>query len=203
MSLGTLVKQGPDAFAEALKSRRRTQYFKLSDGETATVRFLQELDPESEHHNEEAGLATLATIVSPPGPEGWKFKYVVPEELLSEVSDWDFKTRLLINMLVDTDEGEQVQMWDASKQVARQLLEFNNEDGSITDKLFKVKRSGASTDTTYIFMPKAPDGGISVDQYVEEITQPEDYLTELTPADIKRHTGDDFEDNDTVAGEWT
>lgn len=199
-----LLKQGVGQLEEALatKSRRRTNYFGIKDGETATVRFLQELDTESEHFNEDAGAAVLATIATPPISDGWKYKYVVPDELLDEVADWDFKTRLLINMLVDTPQGEEVQLWDASKNVARQLLEFNNEDGSITDKYFKVKRSGASTDTTYIFMPKAPDGGISVDKYVADITAPEDYLRELTREDIKRHMGED-DDEGTDAGSWT
>jgi hypothetical protein len=198
-----LIKQGIAGFEEALAPRKRTNYFGLSDGATATVRFLQEVDDKSPHYSEEAGLATLALICNPPSADGFKFKYVVPPELMGRVGDWVFKTRLLINVLVEGDSGEEVQLWDASKSVARQLLEFNNEDGSITDKTFKVKRSGAGTDTTYIFMPKSPDGGISVDKWVEKIMQPEDYLTELGPDDIARHTGEDDDNNDTAASSWT
>lgn len=204
-NLSTLIKTGPSAMEEALQSRKRTNYFSMKDGESVTMRFLQEMDPESDHYNEDAGVAVLATIVSPPTKDGWKYRYVVPEELLSEVSDWNFKTRLLINALVLVGDDEwEVQFWDTSKANARQLLEYNAEDGSITDKLFKVKRSGSSTDTTYILMPKAPDGGISVDKYVDELTQPDDYLRVLTVEDIKRHAGPAFEDNsDTAAGDWT
>ena len=205
MSLASLIKQGPAAFEEALASKTRTNYFSMKDGESVTLRFLQELDPESEHASKEAGTAILATIVSPPTEEGWKYRYVAPEELLSEVADWDFKTRLLVNVLVLKDAANdewEVQFWDTSKANARQLLEFNNEDGSITDKMFKVRRSGSSTDTTYILMPKQSDGGISVDKYVESMVQPEDYLTELTKQAIERHTGPE-DKSDTAAGDWT
>lgn len=205
MSVSELVRQGTDAFEDALSSRKRTNYFSMKDGQSVTLRFLQEVDPASEHYNEDAGAAVLATIVSPPGPEGWKYRYVAPDHLLSKVSDWVFKTRLLVNVLVlvDADKDEwEVQFWDTSKANARQLLEFNNEDGSITDKLFKVKRSGSSTDTTYIMMPKAPDGGISVDKYVDDLTTPDDYLRELTEEEISRHVGEQDE-TDTEAGSWT
>lgn len=197
-----LIKTGLEGFESALSSKKRTNYFKLSDGEVASVRFLQELDPESNNYNEDAGLAAMVTIANPPTSDGWKYKYVVPENLISKVSDWNFKTRLLINVLVDTDNGEQVQLWDTSKAVARQLLEFNNEDGTITDKVFKVKRSGASTDTTYILIPKTPDGGISMDKYTVDIVQPEDYVTELTTDEISRHQGEESDSSD-VAGGWT
>lgn len=197
-----LIKSGVAGFESALTTKKRTSYFGLKDGQAATVRFLQEIDPKSDNYDEGAGLAVMATIVNPPSADGWKYKYVVPENLLSKVSDWNFKTRLLINVLVETDDGEEVQLWDASKQVARQLFEFNNEEGSITNRLFKVKRSGASTDTIYMFTPKQEDGGISVDKYVDAIMQPEDYLTELTAEGVARHVGEDTETSD-VAGGWT
>jgi hypothetical protein len=200
-----LIKQGLAGFEEALAPRKRANYFALADGGTATVRFLQEVDEASPNYHKEAGLATMALICNPPSADGFKFKYVVPPELMNRVGDWVFKTRLLINVLVDDGKGnEEVQLWDASKAVARQLLEFNNEDGTITDKMFRIKRSGKSTDTTYILMPKQDDGGISLDKWVDDMTQPSDYLTELGLDDITRHTGETDDDGtDTSASSWT
>lgn len=215
------LARGIKEFEKALESKgddnddsNYTRYFKINDGESVLVRFLQEIDPDSEYANEDVGTATLATYVSPPksvDPEGWKRKYIAEGPVLDKVQDWDFGTRLIINLLreveVEDDDGntelvEQVQLWDASKTVAREIFEHAIEEGAITDRYFKIKRRGEGTDTQYIIMPKAPDGGIDVTEYADDVTQAEEYLLELTPEAYAKEVGESSDDTDTDAGTW-
>lgn len=194
------IVRGAGALLEATeqKDRKKINWFSISPGKTKTVRFLQEIDYEADGYNEDADVGALVLIHNPPGKDGFKYKYLVPDDLLSEVDEWQPKQRLYINLLHD---GE-VHLWDASKRTARQILEMSSEYGSLTDRPFKITRHGGGTDTQYILMAKDKDGGVDVTEYLDDIVRPEDILIELTPEHIAKHGGNADDDVEGNASDW-
>lgn len=195
------IVKGASAMREAVKPRERLtsfDFFKLDDGKSVMVRFLQEIDNNSEHYNEDNGLAFLVYVINPPTADGWKYRFYVDEDnehLLEEIGDWPKKGRLFISMLVnrgnDAEPEWKLELWDASKAVLRQLLEWSDDMGGITHKEFKVTRSGTGTSTTYILMPKneTPDDFSPADHEVVNVE--ERLLVRLTEADVAKYNGDD------------
>lgn len=196
---------GIDAMQSALAPKKqytKVNWFKIRDGQSLDVRFLQELDPAASGYDEAYGLAVIATVMSPNTEDGWKYRYVMLEEdeaLIRATRDWQFKTRIYINVLVD---GE-VQVWDAPKSVAKNLLEYASEFGSITDRNYKVKRTGTGRDTQYIFMPKGETDFPDVD--AERIFDAQtDVLRELTVDEVNRFSDvpvDSEDDEDWALGD--
>lgn len=71
-----------------------------------------------------------------------------------------FATRLYIHLIQYVrDENNQIvaqpKVWERSTAYAKQLAEYINEYGPLSDMIFKIKRSGAkgSMDTTYTIIP--------------------------------------------------
>lgn len=186
------IVKGAAAMREAVRPREQLakfDFFKLDDGKSVQVRFLQEIDPACDGYSEENGLAFLAYILSPPTPDGWKYRYVVDEDneqLLEDVGDWDRKGRLFINLLALRGDEWKLELWDASKAVLRQLLEWSDDLGGITNREFKITRSGTQTATTYILMPK---GAVPEDHdptSYDLVDAEERLLKKLTAEDVQR-----------------
>lgn len=204
------IVTGASAMREAVKPKERLtsfDFFKLDDGKSVMVRFLQEIDDQSEHYVEDNGLGFLAYVINPPTADGWKYRFFVDEDnehLLEDIGDWPKKGRLFISMLVnrgnDADPEWKLELWDASKAVLRQLLEWSDDLGGITHKNFKVTRSGTGTSTTYILMPKndVPDDYNAADH--EVVDAQARLLTRLTPEDVARFNKTDESTDDNV--EW-
>lgn len=195
------IVRGAGALLEATetKERKKINWFSLSPGKSVNVRFLQEIDYEVDGYNEDADVGALVLIHNPPGPDGFKYKYLVPDDLLGDLpDDWQPKQRLYINLLVD---GE-VKLWDASKRTARQILEMSSEYGGLTERAFKITRHGGGTDTQYILMAKDKDGGVDVTEYLDDIVRPEDILTELTPEKLATHGTAVDADVEGDASDW-
>lgn len=197
------IVRGAGALKEATqtKERKSVNWFGIDAGKSKTIRFLQEVDYEAEGYNEDADVGALVLIHNPPGPDGFKYKYLVPDDLLDEVPDWQPKQRLYINVLCD---GE-VMLWDTSKRTARSILNNSAEYGGLTNRPWKVVREGSGTDTQYLLMAKDKDGGIDVTEYLEDIVRPEDILIELTPERLARQaSGGNADDGVTGdASDWT
>lgn len=175
------IVKGAAALLDATKSTgssgSRINFFKLEDGESIFVRFLQELDYDSETFAEEAGVGLIAIEHNAPGPQGWKRKalctsdegecWACEQYASSDKNEWRPKSRLYINLLAEKDGEEVVQVWNAPRSVAAYLLEFSSEEGAITNRRFKVTRTGRGTDTKYLLMGK------SVDSEAYDVTQHE------------------------------
>lgn len=158
----------------------KAEWFKLVDGQHARVRFLQELDENSPNFSKKNDLGVFTLEHQGPGPEGFKRKalctaetgapgecYACDEHRRLNREDrenykgsWKVKRRLYINALVeyyDKKTGEygepQVVVFaqgDSPKQVVGDLLEYATEDGTITNREWKITRKGAGlSDTSY------------------------------------------------------
>lgn len=76
---------------------------------------------------------------------------------------WGQKSRLYINVLVDNGKDEPfvavLSQGNGPKSVTPALLEFAGEFGTITDKWYKIKRTGSGqTDTSYLLTPLSANG---------------------------------------------
>lgn len=146
------------------------KYLKLSDGDKVRIRFLQELDEDSPHYNAEAGLGFLGLEHS--NPANFKLRAVCSADEGScwacekhqqnYKAKWGPKAKLYINVLVtDKDGNEEVRVLsqgNGPKSVTGFLVEFATDAGSITNKVFTLKRTGAGqTDTSYVLIPGPED----------------------------------------------
>lgn len=145
-----------------------TKWFKLADKQAVKVLFLQELDQDSPNYSEKNDIGFLA--VEHVNPKNWRRKavctlddegacYGCEQHRKDWKAGWKQKTRLYINVLVDDGSGGDpyvavLSQGNGPKSVTPSLIEQAGEIGTITDKWFKIKRSGAgATDTSYLLTP--------------------------------------------------
>lgn len=149
-------------------------WFKIADKQQFTVQFLQELDEGSPNYSKKNDLGFLA--VEHQSPSDFKRKalctadegkcWACEQHEKDWKKGWRQKTRLYINVLVDNGTDEPyvavLSQGNGPKSVTPFLLEYATEDGTITDKLYKLKRNGAKLeDTSYMLLPgKASDRNV-------------------------------------------
>lgn len=203
------LMKGVDAIRQATESKPRSAFnwFKLGDGEAVRVRFAQELDYNSPSYVEENGVGVMVRVIQPPTKDGWKHRFYVTDEtehLLEEVEDWEKKTRLFINVVVERDGEWNLELWDASKSTAKTLLEYSAEEGAITDYVYKVRRSGSGRDTTYILLPQPKAETPDLDEFdlvdIENVILKE--LNEKDIAKFNEEAAGDAEDDTSDSVGW-
>jgi len=148
----------------------KVRWLKLEDGQSAKVRFVNELDEDSPHYDEARDLAIVVSEHT--NPKDYKRKAVCTQESEGRCfgcemarkepkSGWRARFRFYTNLLVDDGlEDPYVAVW--SQGVGRQsafntLKEYAIETGSISNRVWRMKRQGSGTDTTYILLPGDPD----------------------------------------------
>lgn len=144
----------------------KTVWFKIADKQAVKVRFLQELDPDSENYSQKNDLGFLA--VEHVNPKNFRRKaicsadegacYGCEQHAKDWKAGWKQKTRLYINVLVDDGKNEPfvavLSQGNGPKSITPTLLEYATDDGTITDRWWKVKRSGSQvSDTSYMLLP--------------------------------------------------
>lgn len=141
----------------------KTQWFKLADKQSVKVAFLQELDADSPNFSQKNDLGFLA--VEHVNPENYRRKAVCSiddegvcfgceQHRKDWKAGWKQKTRLYINVLVDDGQNEPyvavLSQGNGPKSITPTLIEYAGDDGTISDKWFTIKRTGAgATDTSY------------------------------------------------------
>jgi hypothetical protein len=148
----------------------KVRWVKLADGQSAKIRFVEELDQDSAHFTEERGLAVV--ISEHTNPKDYKRKAACTMDSLGRCfgcemsrkepkSGWRARLRFYCNVLVDDGTEEPyVAVWSQgiSKQSAfNTIREYALETGSITNLGWKLKRNGQGTETNYTLIPTAPD----------------------------------------------
>ena len=148
----------------------KVRWLKLADGQSVKIRFVEELDEDSANYNADRGLALV--VKEHTNPKDYKRKAV--DTMEAEGRDWaeemhrkDVKAgwrarlRFYCNVLVDDGiEAPYVAIWSmgVSKQSAfNTIREYALETGSISNVVWKVKRNGQGTETSYTTIPGAPD----------------------------------------------
>jgi hypothetical protein len=160
------VMDKPQASSDGAKGR----WVKLDDGESVKIRFLQELDPDSPTYNEKNGLGFIA--VEHTNPKDYRRKalcsmedqgkcYGCEQHRKDYKAGWKGRSRLYINVLVDDGKEEPyvaiLSQGSSGKTVTPTLIEYAGEMGSITNLMWRIKRTGSKTDTSYTIIPLAKD----------------------------------------------
>jgi hypothetical protein len=148
----------------------RVKWLKLADGQSVKIRFLEELDEESSNFSSERGLALV--VKEHVNPKDYRRRAV--DTLDSEGRDWaeemhrkDPKAgwrgrlRFYCNVLVDDGiEDPYVAIWAmgvSKMSVFNTIREYAIETGSISNLVWKLKRTGQGTETSYTLIPSVPD----------------------------------------------
>jgi hypothetical protein len=163
--------QAERAAAAEAANRPKAEWFKLKPNQGVKLRFLQELDDESEGYSPERGLGFIAVEHNAPGPEGYKRRglcsmddegrcYADERHRQDPKAGWRQKQNLYINVLVDYGDGEKkvnVLTRNANSGFTNNLIEWASDNGTITNVVFTVKRTGEGTQTQWSLMPVMKD----------------------------------------------
>ena len=148
----------------------KTRWLRLDDGQSAKIRFANELDEDSPNFDEGRNLAIV--VREHQNPKDYKRKAVCmmeeegrdwAEEMHRKdpKAGWGGRNRFYINVLVDDGmEEPYIAVWSqglGKQSAVHTLLEYTSETGSISNLTWKIKRQGTGTDTTYVLLPGAPD----------------------------------------------
>ena len=146
------------------------RWVKLEDGESVKIRFLQELDPDSPTYSEKLGLGFIA--VEHTNPKDYRRKalcsmddqgkcYGCEQHRKDYKAGWKGRSRLYINVLVDDGKEDPyvgiLSQGSSGKTVTPTLIEYAGEMGSISNLMWRIKRTGTKTDTSYTIIPLAKD----------------------------------------------
>jgi len=148
----------------------KARWLKVEDGESVKIRFLQELDADSPNYNDKLGCGFIA--LEHTNPKDYRRKAL--DTMESEGRDWaneqhrkdpkvgwKARTRLYIKVLVD--DGKEapyvaiLSQGTSGKTITPTLIEYAGEMGSITNTVWRIKRNGMKTDTSYTIIPLAKD----------------------------------------------
>ena len=185
----------------------KIRWVKLVDGQSAKIRFINELDSDSANYSEDRGLAVVVSEHT--NPKDYKRKAACTQESEGRCfgcemarkepkSGWKARLRFYTNVLVDDGTEEPyVAVWSQgiSKQSAfNTIREYALETGSVSNLNWKLKRNGQGTETNYTLIPSAPDTEphkwdnvepFNLDKVVREVPYPEQeafYLGFDTPS---------------------
>ena len=148
----------------------KVRWLKLADGQSAKIRFVEELDEDSSNYSESRGLALV--VKEHTNPKDYKRRAL--DTIESEGRDWAeemhrkdpkagwrARLRFYCNVLVDDGiEEPYTAIWamGVSKQSSfNTIREYALETGSISNLTWKLKRNGQGTETSYTLIPSGPD----------------------------------------------
>jgi len=148
----------------------KVRWVKLADGQSAKIRFVEELDSDSASYSEDRGLSVV--IAEHTNPKDFKRKAACTIDSEGRCfgcemarkepkSGWRSRLRFYCNVLVDDGtEDPYVAVWSQgiSKQSAfNNIREYALDTGSISNLEWKLKRNGFGTETNYTLLPSKPD----------------------------------------------
>jgi hypothetical protein len=150
--------------------RTKARWVKLDDAQSVKIRFLQELDPDSQSYNEKAGLGFIAAEHT--NPKNYRAKllctsddqgrcYGCEEHRKDYKAGWKARSRLYVNVLVDDGKEDPyvgiLSQGTSGKSITPTLIEYATEMGSISNLTWRLKRSGTGTSTEYVAISLGQD----------------------------------------------
>jgi hypothetical protein len=173
----------------------KVRWVKLADGQSAKIRFVNELDSDSAHFSEDRGLAVVVSEHT--NPKDYKRKAACTQDSEGRCfgcemarkepkNGWRARLRFYTNVLVDDGlEDPYVAVWSQgiSKQSAfNTVREYALETGSVSNLQWKLKRNGQGMETNYTLIPSVPDSEpfawgeiepFNLEKVVREVPYPE------------------------------
>lgn len=173
--MSTLVKglasikamQEANAAKAAERDRPKAEWFSSvfpkKTGDTAVIRFLQELDEDMEGFVADRGLGFIAVEHNAPGPEGYKRRgkctvdsegqcYACERHKLDYKAGWKQKQNLYINVLMEWEGKPTVFVLsrNANSTFAQSLIQEAIDEGSITNANYRITKTGTGTQTQWL-----------------------------------------------------
>ena len=148
------------------EDRVKGTWLKLEDAQSVKITFLQELDPDSPNYTEDAGCGFIA--VEHTNPKNYLRKALCSIDDQGRCfgcemhrkdmkAGWKGKSRLYINVLVDDGNNDPyvaiMSQGSGPKSATPSIVEYANETGSITSVVWRLKRNGKGTETSYTITP--------------------------------------------------
>jgi hypothetical protein len=148
----------------------KVRWLKLADGQAVKIRFIEELDEDSPSYSADRGLAMV--VKEHVNPKDYRRRAVdtMDEEGRDWAEEmhrkdpkagWRGRLRFYCNVLVDDGvEDPYVAIWSmgvSKMSVFNTIREYAIETGSISGLVWKLKRTGQGTETSYTLIPSAPD----------------------------------------------
>jgi hypothetical protein len=160
------------------KDKPKNTWFKLEDGDSVKIAFLQELDEDSPNFSSKNDLGVQAVEHNNPD-KYWRKAECTEEEdggcwacekhREDYKAGWGQKNRLYINVLVNDGTNEPytaiLSQSTGPRSITPILKEEAVDEGTITTKWFSVKRTGSEVgDTAYSIRAKE-EHGLNVEDY--------------------------------------
>lgn len=148
----------------------RARWLKLEDGQGVKVRFINEIDPDSPSYDESRGLAIV--VAEHTNPKDYKRKavcsmsdegrcYGCERDRQDPKAGWRAKLRYYTNLLVDDGSDQYVAIWSQGvgpkSTTTKTIIEYASDTGSVSNLIWRLKRSGTGTSTTYPLFPLTVD----------------------------------------------
>ena len=145
---------------------QKGRWLQLKDGQSVKIRFLQEIDPDSPNYNKEAGTGIVG--IEHTNPKDYKRKAVCTFEDEGQCfgceqhrrdpkAGWKARPRFYVNVLVEDGTEEPyvaiLSQGTGAKSATPEIGSYASETGSITNLVWKLKRTGEKTDTNYSIIP--------------------------------------------------
>jgi len=162
MSKGTLT--GLKALKKLAEtgSERQDSFLKLKDGQSVTIRFLQELDESGKYYDESRGLAVTVFEHLDPDNPSVRFLCTAEEEgkcvgceRVVVSNRWKRRSRIFINAWVEELQATRIVASGFSpKGIGGALIEYAEDFNTLCDRNYKLKRNGEGLKTTYTLLPR-------------------------------------------------
>jgi hypothetical protein len=211
-----------NAYKEELQRRKdaveagKKNWFKMEDGESVEMRFLQEIDESCENYSEKNGIGVFASEHVKPGKQNFGVKAVCSmddeeqcfgceQHKLDWKAGWKAKNKLYINVLVKRKDGSQeVAVLSTSNgpkgTIAPLAITYAEENNTITDRWWKITRIGTGESTVYQTFVRGPSDDVNPEDYelydLETCYRVVPYAEQeafFFPAEQARHDDDESE----------
>jgi hypothetical protein len=158
----------------------KVRWFKLADGQSAKVVFLQELDEDSPNYSKKNDLGVIAVEHSNPDRALWMRKalctigegacWACEQHQKDFKAKWGQKNKLYINVLVDDGKEEPyvavLSQGIGGRTITPTLLDEANDEGTITNRWYTIKRNGGGLDdTSYTLRADKKEHDLNVEDY--------------------------------------
>jgi len=189
------------------EDRPKARYVAVKDGQSVKMVVLQEIDEGSPNYKEENGTAIFVLMHT--NPDNWQKSAKCTAdvgECFGCKKGWKQKVLLFVNVLVDDGKEEPyVAIFNkgiGKGSVAADLIAMAGDedfDLSVSDKTFKLSRTGEKTNTTYTLaaLPKAH--GKDLTQYADKLFDLEKYVFTVSPEKQEAYYLDGQEDTSASA----
>lgn len=187
--------QEEQAAKEEARNRPKADWlsgvFPKDTGNSIEVRFMQELDVDMKNYDEKRGVGFIALEHHAPGKDGFKRRasctldesdcYPCERHKADYAAGWKQRQSLYINVavLIKGELKPFLLTRNANSTFANALIQEAIDEGSITDSMYRITKSGSGTQTQW--MPKRlPNATLVDDSQLEVFDINETALRDIT-----------------------